>query len=244
VLDKSRLKDLLSKSEYSKLEKVLICLAVDADSPAQVKNIKELAVSSGLRIAKNWNISQFLGASNGLAVRTDEGWELTSDGRRRVSEIVGPSAASSVPIIASSLRQHLPKITDKKTKAFVEEAIECYEAKHLRAAVVLSWVGAISLLYKNVVDNHLTDFNTEAKRRDTKWKNAKNSDDLARMKEINFLNIIDHLSIIGKNVKQELENCLKLRNSCGHPNTLKIGESRVAAHMEILVLNVFSEFAA
>ncbi len=244
MINASRLKDLLSKKEYSKLEKVLMCLAVNVETPKQIKNIKELAVSSGLRIAKNWNISQFLGGSNGLAIRADEGWELTSDGRRRVAEIVGPSASSSIPIIASSLRQHLPGITDEKTKEFVEEAIECYEANHLRAAVVLSWVGAISLLYKNVVDNHLTDFNTEAKRRDAKWKNARNSDDLAMMREINFLNIIDHLSIIGKNVKQELENCLKLRNSCGHPNTLKIGESRVASHMEILVLNVFSVFTA
>ena len=64
------------------------------------------------------------------------------------------------------------------------------------------------------------------------------------MKEANFLNVIEHLSIIGKNVKQELETCLKLRNSCGHPNTLKIGDSRVASHMEILVLNVFSVFSS
>jgi hypothetical protein len=244
MINGSRLKDLLSKKDYSKLEKVLICLAVDVEAPKQIKNIKELAVSSGLRVAKNWNISQFLGSSTGLAVRTDEGWELTSDGRRRVSEIVGPSAASAVPAIASTLRQYLPGMKDEKTKKFVEEAIECYEAKHLRAAVVLSWVGAISVLYKNVADNHLSKFNTEALRRDPKWKNAKNPDDLARMKEMDFLNIIDHLSIIGKNVKQELENCLKLRNSCGHPNTLKIGESRVAAHMEIIVLNIFSVFAS
>ena len=244
MIDKSRLKDLLSRSEYSRLEKILICLAVDPDTPLQVKGIKEQAVSSGLRVAKNWNISQFLGASNGLSVRTDEGWELTSDGRRRVSEIVGPSAASSVPIIASNLRQYLPKITDKKTKEFVEEAIECYEAKHLRAAVVLSWVGAISLLHKHVFENHLASFNAEVLRRDPKWKKAKSTDDLCRMKEANFLNIIEHLSIIGKNVKQELETCLKLRNSCGHPNTLQIGDSRVAAHMEILVLNVFSVFSS
>lgn len=243
MIDKSRLKDLLSKSEYTKLEKILICLAVNADMPVQVKEIKNRAVSSGLRVAKNWNISQFLGASNGLTVRTDEGWELTSDGRRRVSEIVGPFAASSVPIIASNLRQYLPKISDKKTKEFVEEAIECYEAKHLRAAVVLSWVGAISLLHKHVFENHLASFNAEVLRRDSKWKMAKTTDDLCRMKETNFLNVIEHLSIIGKNVKQELETCLKLRNSCGHPNTLKIGDSRVAAHMEILVLNIFSVFS-
>jgi hypothetical protein len=29
---------------------------------------------------------------------------------------------------------------------------------------------------------------------------------------------------------------------CGHPNSLKIGEHAVAAHVEVLILNVFSKF--
>jgi hypothetical protein len=62
------------------------------------------------------------------------------------------------------------------------------------------------------------------------------------MKEAEFLDVLVALSILGKNVKQELENCLKLRNGCGHPNSLRIGEARVSAHIEILILNVFSRF--
>lgn len=244
MIDSSRLKDLLSKKEYSRLDKILICLSVNDTIPKQVRDIRELAVPAGLRAASKWNISTILGSSSGLAVRTDGGWELTSDGRKRVAEIAGAFAASPILTIASSLRKYLPGITDNPTKEFIEEAIECYEASRLRAAVVLSWVGAVSLLHKHVVANELSNFNTEAVRRDAKWRPAKNTDDLGRMKESDFLNVIQALSIIGKNVKQELENCLKLRNSCGHPNTLKIGDARVAAHIEILVLNVFSEFAA
>jgi hypothetical protein len=244
LIDPTRLKDLVSKSEYSRLEKILLCMAVDGAVAKQVKDIKNLAVSAGLRAAKNWNISSTLGASDGLAARTDQGWELTSDGRKRISEIAGPYASSSVPVVASKLRQHLPSISDPETKEFIEESIECYEANHLRAAVVLSWVGAVSMLHKHVIDNRLSDFNKEATRRDAKWRQAKTADDLGRMKEFDFLNISESLSIIGKNVKQELEVCLKLRNSCGHPNSLKIGEARVAAHMEILVLNVFAAFSA
>lgn len=240
LIDSSRLKDLLSKSEYSRLEKILICLAVDETTAKQIKEIKQLALTAGLRAASKWNISATLGASEGLAVRTDGGWELTSDGRKRVAEVAGPFGATAIPTVAANLRKYLPKITDNETKSFVEEAIECYEANHLRAAVVLSWVGAVSVLYKYVINNELPNFNKEAVRRDAKWRSAKNTDDLGRMKEADFLNIIQALSIIGKNVKQELENCLKLRNSCGHPNSLKIGDTRVAAHMEILVLNVFS----
>jgi hypothetical protein len=63
------------------------------------------------------------------------------------------------------------------------------------------------------------------------------------MKEATFLEIAEHLGMIDKNVKQELEGCLRLRNSCGHPNSLKVGSNKVAAHLETLALNVYAVFA-
>jgi hypothetical protein len=73
---------------------------------------------------------------------------------------------------------------------------------------------------------------------------AANADDLARMKEHDFLETLTAISVAGtgKNVKEELQQALKLRNACGHPNGLKIGEHTVAKHLEILMLNVFSKF--
>lgn len=62
------------------------------------------------------------------------------------------------------------------------------------------------------------------------------------MKEYNFLQILCAISVFGKSVKDELEACLKIRNGCGHPNSLKVGESRVASHIESLMLNVFSKY--
>ena len=114
----------------------------------------------------------------------------------------------------------------------------------LRAAVVLTWVGSVAVLQREVVSSHLTAFNDEARRRDSKWRLAKDADGLSRMQEFDFLNILEAISVIGKNVKQELEVCLKLRNGCGHPNSLKIGENKVAAHIETLIQNVFVRFIA
>jgi hypothetical protein len=88
----------------------------------------------------------------------------------------------------------------------------------------------------------LREFNKEASRIDAKWKPARTADDLGRMKEHDFLDRIAALSIIGKNVRQELEKCLSLRNGCGHPNSLKLGPNAVANHVEILLLNVFKVF--
>jgi len=91
--------------------------------------------------------------------------------------------------------------------------------------------------------SHLVAFNTEAKKRDAKWKPAKTADDLGKLREFTFLEIAEAISIFGKNVKQELEACLKLRNGCGHPNSLKIGSNKVAAHLETLAINVFAVYA-
>lgn len=239
-MTKDQLKHVIHDKSLSRLDVLVILLSVDANYPKQVKDIKELAYSGGLRKIKGWNISDVLGRSSGLAVRTPDGWELSMSGLERAREL----GADSGPIVDvnGQLRSIAEGISEDETKEFVREAIKCLESKHLRAAVVLSWVGAVSVMHKYVVDNRLSDFNNEATRRNSKWKPAMNADDLGKMKENDFLQILESLSEIGKNVKQELEACLKLRNSCGHPNSLKISESRVAAHIEILVLNVFSRF--
>ena len=143
---------------------------------------------------------------------------------------------------AQSLRALLPRLSNEETRVFLTEAIVCSEQSLFRAAVVLAWVGAMALLYQRVVEKHLSAFNTEAVSRDQKWKPAKTTDDLGRMKEALFLDVAHAISLIGKNVKQELEGCLKLRNSCGHPNSLKVGTNNVAAHLETLTLNVYAVF--
>jgi hypothetical protein len=233
VINKEKLKDLLSSTAYTNTEKLLICLAVDPFGPHEVKSLRSSAVGAGLRKARDWNISQMLGNASELAVRTSDGWELTGAGMQKVTELVGPAAG---------LRSHLSKLKSADTKNFLEEAVLCFEGRHYRASVVLAWVGAVSVLYDYVLANKLADFNTEAARRDPKWRTAKTSDDLSRMKEHDFLQVLDAISVVGKNVRQELEACLKLRNACGHPNSLQLGEARVAAHVETLLLNVFAKY--
>lgn len=53
---------------------------------------------------------------------------------------------------------------------------------------------------------------------------------------------LEAVSVLGKNVKQELQKCLQLRNGCGHPNSLQLADHKVSAHIEDLILNVFAKF--
>lgn len=242
VVAKDNLKDLVHRPGLGRKEQMLICLAVEPDKPKALPEIRDLAAVAGLKGVRDWNISAILASLPGKAVRTSAGWELTADGKADVGRLVGVRRHAHVSALAV-LRGHISRLKSADVRAFVEEAIGCAEEGFHRAAVVLSWVGALGVLYTNVVAKHLAEFNAEARRRDAKWRDARTVDDLGRMKEFDFLQILEAISVVGKGVKGELEACLKLRNACGHPNSLQVSESKVAAHIETLALNVFAVFA-
>jgi hypothetical protein len=145
--------------------------------------------------------------------------------------------------VAADLRQEMAKIADEDTRVFVEEAVKAYEFGLYRSAIVISWLAAVNLLYRHVVANELSAFNIEAARVNPKWKAAKTSDDLGEMKEFEFLERLVAISVIGQNVKTALQECLRRRNGCGHPSSLKVKANTVTHHLETLLLNVFQKFA-
>lgn len=241
MLDVSGLKDWLHR-DIGALDKLLLILAT-FDQPVQLADIRSQAEAAGFKIPKKWNMSDVLGRSRGLAIRVPAGWELTDTGKNHLRNLGVQSVSPAAMQVAVDLRQHLQKVTNPTTRTFVEEAIRCHEAKLYRSAIVMSWVAAVDVLYREVVANHLEAFNAEAKNVNSKWKPALNEDGLARMGEAEFLDRLVPIGVIGKNVKEELAKALKLRNGCGHPNSLKIGPNTVASHLEILLLNVFERFS-
>jgi hypothetical protein len=243
LLTPAQLIECLVSTVVSPKEKVLLALAYCGDGPTSVSKIRSTAISFGLREAKTMNISRFLINSKGLVARLPNGWQLTKTGITQVKSVLAKQKGDIAPETAINLRNHLAKISNSDTRVFIEEAIECLEANLLRSAVVMSWVGAISILYDYVISHRLSDFNAEAARRNAKWKTAITRDDLALMREAEFLDILAELSILGKNTKEHLKNSeLNLRNSCGHPSSLLIGVNNVEAHIEFLLLNVYQKF--
>lgn len=220
---------------------MLILLSFDEIQHLRPTQIAESAVKNGRAEIRKWNLASILIKAKPYVLRFDDGWMLSPEGKDRVASIL--SSPGSTKKTAQVLRKELAKIADPCTKAFIEEAVSCLEHDLKRAAVVFSWAGAVSLLYDHVLKNRIAEFNAEAVRRDPKWRSAKTKDDLARMKESDFLDILAAISMMGKNAKEHLKNtCLNIRNSCGHPNSFKLGKHTVEAHLEALVLNVFQRF--
>ena len=242
-LDKNDFQLTLLKSDLSRQDKLLTILFWDNEKPKVKSVVQEIGVSSGLRECQKWHVSDILGKAKPYAILTKEGWMITVAGKEYLkTKNILHEKKSILKNDIEDIRLLLPKIKNADTVSFLEEAISCLEANQKRAAVVFSWVGAVSILHDHVINHHLAAFNAEAVRRDPKWKPAKTSDDLGRMKEHDFLNVLETISILGKNVKQELQNSLQLRNGCGHPNSLSFGLRKVSAHFETLILNVYSKY--
>lgn len=241
MLNSTDLKTWLHK-DISRLDQLLLILAT-LDRPASLAHIREQAQNAGFRIPKKWNMSDTLGRSKGLAINTTSGWEITDAGTQHLRSLGVSDISPAAMSVAVDLRNHLAKVLDSETKAFVSEAIQCHEAGLYRSAVVMSWLGAISILHKHVHANRLADFNAEASRVDSRWRTAVTTDDLGKMNEDKFLDTIERLSIIGKNVKESLKECLKRRNGCGHPNSMRVSTNQSAAHIEVLLLHVFERFS-
>ncbi len=229
--------------DVTRLDKLLLVLAT-FNGPCAMAQLRERALAAGLKVKDSWSPTTVLSRSKGLAILTTAGWEITDAGLNHLRELGVASASPAALEVATGLRAELGKISNDDTRSFVDEAIKCYESHLYRSAIVMSWLSAVDLLQRHVVNSHLAAFNAEAKRVDSRWKDAKTADDLGRMREADFLERLAAISVLGKNVKAELKGCLDRRNGCGHPNSLKLGANTVTHHIEVLLLNVFKPFSA
>jgi hypothetical protein len=235
------LKDWLHRSELSQTLKLLIVLST-FDEAVPLKQALDRAEAAGFK-RRNWaNPSASLGRTGGLAIHTAKGWEITRAGRQYLVNEGMIEASQGVINVAIELRKFLTQVKNPETAEFLSEAIRCYELNLFRSSVVMSWLAAVYVLQCHVVKNCLANFNTEMAGRDSRWKAAKTTDDLARAKESEFLDVLARIGVLGKNVKEALKQCLDRRNACGHPNSFKLGPNVVAAHIETLLQNVFNKF--
>jgi hypothetical protein len=242
LLSPNALKLALQQDGLSRADRVLLVVA-SLDQPVKNPAIMEQAHQAGCNMSK-WNIADILAKAKGITIRLPAGYEVSEKGHARLEQLGVSKLPAAGAKVAQDLRKHMANIKDNTTRAFVEEAIKCHEAALYRSAIVMSWLAAIAVLHSEVVANHLAAFNAEAARVDNKWKPATTTDDIGKMKEVDFLERLAGIKVIGKNVKTQLVSGLNLRNGCGHPNSLKVGANAVAAHIEMLLLNVFDKFSA
>lgn len=221
---------------------MLVIAALGGEAVTLAK-IRECAQRGGWRVSSKENISAHLNSLKGLIIKTNEGWELTDRGKQLLTDKGVNLCAPPTAKVAQELRSMLDRIQNIDAKAYAEEAVQCLEYNLLRSAVVMSWIGALHILYDFVVSNKLQQFNAEERSKNIKWKDVETIDELAKtMKESAFLDKLESMRFVNNSQKKELLECLNRRNSCGHPNSYRIRSSTVVHHLEVLLANVYVPF--
>lgn len=160
MLNVANLKDWLHR-DLGPRDKLLLILST-FDQPVQLADIRARSLEAGFKLPPKWNLSNVMGRSGGMAIRVPTGWELTDTGKNYLRNLGVESVSPAAMQVAADLRAHLDKVQDLTTRTFVEEAIKCHEAKLYRSAIVMSWIAAVDVLYRQVVAHHLSAFNAEA----------------------------------------------------------------------------------
>lgn len=69
------------------------------------------------------------------------------------------------------------------------------------------------------------------------------SDCSALQRIYSILQVCEDIGFLGKSAKKLLGQRLDLRNAAGHPNSIKLDEQEVAAHVSFLINNAFARTA-
>ena len=160
MLTLEQLKQAVHQRNISKTDVTLLCVAAGGGKSVSTSDAKKLAISSGVRRAAQINFSAHLHSAEDKVFKVPDGWELTDKGRKYVAGLAAVQLTESPAAAeAQSLRALLPKLKNADARAFLAEAIVCAEQSLFRAAVVLSWVGAMALLHDHVIAKHLSAMN-------------------------------------------------------------------------------------
>jgi hypothetical protein len=143
------------------------------------------------------------------------------------------------------LRGLLPKVADTAERAFLQEAVDCYEIGARRASIVMTWQLAIHHLCTHVLAIELIAFNDVlSKNTDKRVKATSVSkiDDFSDIPEGKLIEFLRSARIISNDVRKILEAKLDIRNSCAHPSAITVSEVKATEFVIDLIDNVVAKF--
>jgi hypothetical protein len=147
----------------------------------------------------------------------------------------------AVQSLLASLAERVPNLRER---AFLTEAVLCFDVGAFRAAIVMTWNLAFDHLCTFVLTHHRAAFNrqwpvTYAKRhKDAAVKEVNKPDDFSEMKESEVIQVCKSAGIIPDNVAKILSEKLTRRNIAAHPSSVIIEAVQAEDFILDLVNNV------
>jgi hypothetical protein len=137
------------------------------------------------------------------------------------------------------LTKIIPTLADPVESDYLEEAIACAAAGHMRAAIVMGWCCAIDRMQRKIMSVGLSRFNDASKelrnRTSGKFKRWNKEFSISSLSELqtvfdaDLIVVLEGMDLLDGNQAQRLETCYQYRNHSGHPGEAPIGEPHVVA---------------
>lgn len=167
-------------------------------------------------------------------------WALTNSGQELVRQLLNlPAKDIEIENDVSALEKLISTLSDVDIVDYLNEAVKCLQINALRATVVFLWSGTVKKLRDDIFSCGVANVNLAIIKFDPKAKTIQKIDDLVLIKESVLLLAAQELGLYDKNQRSVLEDCLNLRNKCGHPGKYKVGPKKVSSFIEDLVGIVF-----
>ena len=147
--------------------------------------------------------------------------------------------------VSSILRLILENVQSPQKRVFLEECINCYEIGAYRSSVVMSWLLAIATISEFVLKLKLNEFNA-AIQSHGKYKklSVTNKDDFTEIKESDFIELLRVAKIITNDTRKILDEKLSFRNTCAHPNSIIVKDSKAVAFIEDVIENIITKYSS
>ena len=176
-------------------------------------------------------------------IKKDTGYRLERTYKQALGKNIDTGPARTQ--LKHSLNDLMDKITDANEKTFLKEIIDCYEFDARRAAIVMTWILSVYHLYRYVLNNKLTNFNTvlaNNKDKRIKIKSVSKIDDFSEIPEGKFIEFSKSANVISGDVKKILFAKLDIRNTYAHPSNVKISQVKVTDFITDLIENVVLKY--
>jgi hypothetical protein len=217
----------------------------DGVDEVTIEAVRALLKKARVPKAATMNIADVLSKSAPLVDATGKQgrsilWRLTNSGQERVRKLLElPEHDIEVENDVASLQALVDKVADEDTVDYLREALKCLQVNALRATVVFTWSAAVKKIRDDAFACGATLVDAAVRKHDTKAKAITKLDDLVLVKESTLLLAAQDLGVFDKNQRGVLEECLNLRNKCGHPGKYKLGPKKVSSFLEDLIGIVF-----
>ncbi|HKJ33082.1 MAG TPA: hypothetical protein VKA34_14695 [Balneolales bacterium] len=233
----------LTQKEQVKLISFFHCLEFDTNffTKLDIKNeFDRQALSQPSNLSRE--VSKLISAKPPIFVSNGQGLKFHRFAKKELEETY--LGAIHNQQVSTVLRELLEKIKGDQQKSFLEEAINCFEIKSYRAAVMLTWLLAMDILYEFIlIPDNLKKFNT-AIHAHGKYKklNISIKENFSDIKESDFIELLRVAKLISKDRRKILDEKLGIRNTCAHPNSIIIKEYKAISFIQDLVTNIITQY--